>query len=330
MPKKPSPKKGKRQPRYNWAEIRQAREVLGKSYADLAEEFGAHERTIRNRAKKDGWRDPREVAAEYATRSFARLDELLEAVEAVTVAAPTLDHHTVGLACLEAGCDVLMEKPIAASLAEARELVSAAESADRVLEVGHVERYNPAVEALIPQIDEPRFIEIHRLGAFAERSLEVDVVVDLMIHDIDIVHSLVDGEVTEIRAVGVPVLSSKIDIANARLELSTGCIVNMTASRVSMTRVRKVRVFQPNSYYSVDYSEQAVAGFRLGIDAKERQSIEGVPVAVNRGEPLRGEIADFLDCVRSRQRPRVDGAAGVRALDTALKIRAAITPAAIL
>ena len=264
------------------------------------------------------------VAAEHGTVSYGSLEALLADTDAVSVAVPTPAHAAVGRVCFEAGCDVLIEKPIATSLEEADELIAAAEAADRLLQVGHIERFNPAVEALTPRIDNPAFIEIHRLGTFVERSLEVDVITDLMIHDIDIVHSLVEGEVVDVRAVGVAVLSDEIDIANARLELDTGCIVNMTASRVSMNRVRKVRIFQPHAYFSVDYSEQSVAGYRLEDEGHGRPSVMGVPVDVKGGEPLLAELASFVACVRTRDAVRVDGAAGRRALATALKIRAAL------
>jgi predicted dehydrogenase len=270
------------------------------------------------------------VANEHGTTSYESFDELLGAVDAVSVAVPTPAHAAVGEICFQAGCDVLIEKPIATTLEEADRLITAAAAAGRLLQVGHVERFNPAVEALTPRIDKPAFIEIHRLGTFVERSLEVDVITDLMIHDIDIVHSLVQGEVVDVRAVGVAVLSDEIDIANARLELDSGCIVNMTASRVSMNRVRKVRVFQPHAYFSVDYSEQAVAGYRLEDEGHGRPSVSGVPVEVERGEPLLAELEDFVRCVRTRESVRVDGAAGRRALATALKIRAALAEPARL
>lgn len=266
------------------------------------------------------------VAQEFGCAVSTSLDDLLAKVDAVSVAVPTPAHAEVGERCFAAGCDVLIEKPLAASIEDADRLVAAAERAGRLLQVGHVERYNPAVEALIPRVDNPGFIEIHRLGTFVERSLEVDVIADLMIHDIDIMHALVDGEVTDVRAVGIAVLSDEIDIANARLELSSGCVVNMTASRVSMNRVRKVRIFQPHAYFSVDYSDQSVACYRLQNEEGGRPTIAGDPVRVEKGEPLVAELQDFIACVRTRDAVRVDGIAGRRAMETALKIRAALTP----
>jgi len=265
------------------------------------------------------------VAEEFGCTAWTSLEGLLGSVDAVTVAVPTPAHAEVGERCLAAGCDIMMEKPLAAGIDDADRLIAAAERAGKLLQVGHVERYNPAVEALLPRVDNPGFIEIHRMGTFVERSLEVDVIADLMIHDIDIVHSLVDAEVTDVRAVGIPVLSNEIDIANARLELSSGCIVNMTASRVSMNRVRKVRIFQPRAYFSVDYSDQSVACYRLQDEDGGRASIAGDPVMVDKGEPLLAELRDFVACVRTRDAVRVDGRAGRRAMATALKIRAALT-----
>ncbi len=261
-----------------------------------------------------------DVAERHGVATFESLSELLERADAVSVAVPTLDHCSVAVRCLRAGVDILLEKPITTSLAEADELLALAKSEGRILQVGHVERFNPAVEALMERVKRPGFVEIHRLGSFAARSLEVDVVVDLMIHDLDIVHALVPGEVEEVRAVGVPVLSEEVDIANARLEMSGGCIVNMTASRVSMNRVRKVRIFQPQAYFSVDYSEQQVVHFKLETDGN-RPTISSVPVPVERGEPLVLELRHFVGRVRDRRPPRVDGAAGRQALQTALRIR---------
>lgn len=283
-------------------------------YADAsaAELVGVHD-THAGRAEQ--------VAARYGCPVFERLEDLLPEIEAVSVAVPTHEHFDVAMACMKAGVDVLVEKPISASLAQAEEMVRWAAEAGRILQVGHVERYNPALEALLPLIDRPGFIEVHRLGSFAPRSLEVDVILDLMIHDIDVVHALTGAAVGEIRAVGVPVLSTEVDIANVRLELESGCVVNMTASRVSMGRVRKLRLFQPAAYFSVDYTDQEVACYRLERQEAGSPAITGVPVHVARAEPLVRELEDFLSCVRSRARPRVDGEAGVRALDTALAIR---------
>ncbi len=269
-----------------------------------------------------------ELARTTGCRAFDELATLLDSVDAVSVAVPTLAHEDVGLRCLQAGCDALIEKPIANSIDAADRLIASAAEEDRLLQIGHVERYNPAVEALLSRVERPGFVEIHRLGSFAARGLEVDVILDLMIHDIDIVHAMVQGDIDEVRAVGVPVLSDEIDIANARLEFSGGCIVNMTASRVSLKRVRKVRIFAPSGYLSVDYSAQEVAHYRLGHEGG-RPSIEAVPVKVDRAEPLACQLNDFLASVRTRDAPRVDGASGRRALETALRIRDAMTRRAV-
>jgi predicted dehydrogenase len=221
---------------------------------------------------------------------------------------------------LERGIAVLVEKPMARSLAEADEMIAAAQSSGATLAVGHTERYNPAVAAVLPLVTSPRFIEVHRLGVFPDRSLDIDVVFDLMIHDLDIIVSLVRSEVTSVEAVGVPVLTPKYDIANARLRFRSGCIANVTASRISKDRVRKIRFFQPDAYLSIDYAAQEVEGWRLVKRDGARPSIEGGPIPVERDEPLRRELADFARAVRERGTPLVDGAAGRRALELATRI----------
>ena len=268
-----------------------------------------------------------EMAETHGTTAYDSLDGLLAEVEAVSVAVPTPDHHAVGMQCLEAGRDVLMEKPITPSLEEADELIDAAARRGKILQVGHVERYNPAVEAIAPLVCDPGFIEVDRLGSFVPRSLETDVILDLMIHDIDVVHSLVYSDVEEVRAVGVPILSDAIDIANARLEFSCGCIVNLTASRVSANRIRKVRIWQPEAYFSVDYTDQSVDHYRLRRRDGRPEGIDATQVDVPRREPLVRELQDFVASVESRGVPRVDGGAGRTALATALRIREAIQQA---
>lgn len=265
-----------------------------------------------------------EVSRTHGTGSYRSLNALLDEVDGVVVAVPTPDHHAVAMRCLQAGCHVLVEKPLTPTLAEADELVEAADAGGLVLQVGHIERYNPAVEALVGLVQTPGFIEVDRLGSFAPRSLETDVILDLMIHDIDIVHSLVDAEVAEVRAVGVPILSDALDIANARLAFDNGCIVNLTASRVSANRVRKVRIFQPEAYFSVDYTEQRVDHFELVRQNGRPQGIAARQVDVKSGEPLVGELEDFIGAVANNRPPRVDGAAARRSLATALDILAAI------
>ena len=238
----------------------------------------------------------------------------------MTVAVPTELHRDIAMPFLERGVSVLVEKPMARSLAEADEMIAAARKSGATLAVGHTERYNPAVAAVLPLVTSPRFIEVHRLGVFPERSLDIDVVFDLMIHDLDIIMAMVRSDVISVEAVGVPVLTPKYDIANARLRFASGCIANVTASRISKDRVRKIRFFQPDAYLSIDYAAQEVEGWRLVKRDGARPSIEGGPIPVERDEPLKLELADFVRAVRERGTPVVDGAAGRRALDLATRI----------
>jgi predicted dehydrogenase len=246
--------------------------------------------------------------------------ELFGHVDAVTIAVPTEGHRDIAMAFLERGTSVLVEKPMTRTLAEAGELIAAAEKSGATLAVGHTERYNPAIAAVMPFVTTPRFIEVHRLGAFPDRSLDIDVVFDLMIHDLDIILALVKTEPVSIEAVGVPVLTDKYDIANARLRFSSGCIANVTASRISKERVRKIRFFQPDAYVSIDYAEQEVEGYRLLRRDGERPQIQGGKLPVTREEPLKRELVDFVRAVRDRRRPLVSGDDGLRALTLAQAI----------
>jgi predicted dehydrogenase len=261
-----------------------------------------------------------EIAASTGSRALTDSAALVGEVDAVTVAVPTEQHRDIAMPFLERGIAVLVEKPMARSLAEADEMIAAARSSGATLAVGHTERYNPAVAAVLPLVTSPRFIEVHRLGVFPDRSLDIDVVFDLMIHDLDIIVSLVRSDVTSVEAVGVPVLTPKYDIANARLRFASGCIANVTASRISKDRVRKIRFFQPDAYLSIDYAAQEVEGWRLVKREGARPSIEGGPIPVERDEPLRRELADFARAARERGTPLVDGAAGRRALELATRI----------
>lgn len=261
-----------------------------------------------------------EAAAATGARALADVRDLAGLVDAVTIAVPTELHRDLALPLLEQGLAVLIEKPMARSLAEADELLAAAARSGATLAVGHTERYNPAVAAVLPLVTSPRFIEVHRLGAFPDRSLDIDVVFDLMIHDLDIILALVGSDVESIEAVGVPVLTSKFDIANARLKFASGCIANVTASRISRDRVRKIRFFQPDAYISIDYAAQEVEGWRLVPREGSRPAIEGGPLPVQRDEPLRRELADFVRAARTKAAPLVDGAAGRRALALATRI----------
>ena len=268
--------------------------------------------TVRERAE--------EAASATGARALTDYRELLGAVDAVVVAVPTEIHCAIALPFLERGIATLVEKPLSRSIGDAETMLDAARRGDAVLAVGHTERYNPAVAAIGPLVTAPRFIEVHRLSAFPDRSLDIDVVFDLMIHDLDVIISMVGSDVTSIEAVGVPVLTSTYDIANVRLRFASRCIANLTASRISRDRVRKIRFFQPDSYLSIDYSSQEVERWRLVRRDGERPRIEGGPVPVEREEPLKRELADFVRAARNRTRPLVDGEAGLRALRLASQI----------
>jgi predicted dehydrogenase len=276
------------------------------------------------------------VAAEHGTRVFAGVEELAAAVDAMVLAVPTVLHGELGCELLGRGLHVLVEKPLAASLEEADRLLAAAAAAGRVLAVGHTEFFNPAVQALLGLGVPPRFVEVQRLAVFTPRSLDVDVVLDLMIHDLQILHALDGSPVREVRATGIPVLSPRTDIANVRLELASGCVANLTASRVSAERVRKLRTFLPSRYYSLDYVAQEIHGYRLEEHPAGRRIVPD-DLAVTRDEPLRRELAGFVAAAgkagAAGEAARfaggtaglvVDGAAGRQALETALAVAAAI------
>jgi predicted dehydrogenase len=282
------------------------------------------------------------VAREFDCKAFGSVYQMLTThseLQAASVAAPTLHHLAVARELMQAGVDVLIEKPLVPSLPEADELIQLATAHHRVAQVGHLERFNPAVRATLPLLTQPMFFEVHRLSVFTPRSLDVDVVLDLMIHDLDIVLAFAKSPVKEVRAVGLPILSGKVDIANVRLELQSGCIANFTASRVSTERVRKLRFFQPRQYVSLDYGRQEVLVFTVGQAGREntRENEEdalstpsvnpqiGVskpPVASE--EPLHAELKSFLHAVRERTTPVVPLEDGRRALALALDIVAAI------
>ena len=270
--------------------------------------------TNRNRAE--------EVAATTGARPMFDAREVMDHVDAVTIAVPTDMHRLVALPFLEAGIPVLVEKPIARSLAEADDLIDMARKVNVILAVGQSERFNPAIAAVKPLVTDPRFIEVHRLGTFPERSLDIDVVFDLMIHDLDAVLSLVGSDVSSIEAVGVPVLTGRVDIANARLRFANGCIANLTASRISRERIRKIRLFQPASYLSVDYSAQTVQHWRLVKGNGPLPAILPGDVEVVHEEPLKRELSNFLESVAAGQPPLVTGEDGRRALALAEQITA--------
>ncbi len=299
-----------------------------------------------------------ETASRYGIPAFSSVDALLAAdlkLDAVSVAVPTVHHHAVAAQLIGAGLDVLIEKPLSATLDEADDLIRRAAAGKRVVQVGHLERFNPAVLAVQPRLKRPMFFEAHRLSVFTPRSLDVDVVLDLMIHDLDIVLTFARSPVREVRAVGLPILSPKVDIANVRVELESGCVANFTASRVSTERVRKLRFFEPRQYVSIDYARQDLLVIRLDAEmpgtlppeiaamlasgkadpamlaqlaARESgHPSPGLSFArpeVTPGEPLRLEIESFLDAVRTRREPRVTARQGRDALALALEIQAAM------
>jgi predicted dehydrogenase len=260
-----------------------------------------------------------QVAATYGTRAWPAASDLLERIDAVTIAVPTVSHLDVALPFLERGVSALVEKPVAPTVADAERLISTAASAGAILAAGHTERFNPAVVAALPLVSDPRFVEVHRLGTFPERSLDIDVIFDLMIHDLDLLLAAVDSEVVSIEAVGVNVLTPRTDIANARLRFASGCIANVTASRISRERVRKVRFFQHDSYVSIDYAAQEVEVYRLAPHGTV-PPIQGGKLDVVNEEPLRRELVDFVDAVRHKREPGVTGQAGRDALELATRI----------
>jgi predicted dehydrogenase len=263
----------------------------------------------------------RDVGTRLQVPAVADYRTLLGKVDAVSVVVPTLAHHEVARAFLASGCDVLVEKPMCRTLPEAEELVALARAGQRILQVGHSERYNAAVQALVQQVHDPGFIEVHRIGPFPGRGTDVDVVLDLMIHDIDIVLTLVKAPVRSVSAVGVPVVSERADIANARLEFANGCVANLTASRVSGERLRKIRVFQRDTYFVLDYASQELCLFRQEVrDGATAGRLTRLEVPVTRVEPLRQELTDFVVCSRTRRPPLVSGEAGRDAMAVATRI----------
>lgn len=263
------------------------------------------------------------MAAEFGVPALVSLAELRGRADAASVAVPTIAHAQIGCQLMDLGLDVLIEKPMAATLAEADELLASAVRNQRILQVGHVERFNPAVVAVMPIINRPLFFEVHRLGVFTPRSLDVDVIFDLMIHDLDILLAIVQQPVTEVKAVGIPVLTEKVDIAHARLEFAGGAVANVTASRVSTERVRKMRFFQQHEYISLDYARRDA--LRVGVKRPGPQpefGFEKLPAPET--EPLRAELEAFVAAVQTRRPPVTDGIAGRAALDLASRVMTSI------
>ncbi len=262
-----------------------------------------------------------EIAGPLGTSAFTDYQSLFGKVDAVSIATPTTTHAAIGQEFLNEGIDVLVEKPISSSIEAAERLVAAAEQNRRILQVGHLERFNPAVRELRKLVTNPRFFEAHRLGLFSPRSLDIDVILDLMIHDLDIISLLVGHPPAQVDAVGIAILSQRIDIANARIHFTNGCVANITASRVSMEKVRKLRLFQANQYVSLDYTRQDVSLYRLeGVPGAGTPQISSCKLTPQREEPLKLELASFLDAVRNRGPVECSGMDGIRALSLALEI----------
>ncbi|MFQ5647356.1 MAG: Gfo/Idh/MocA family oxidoreductase [bacterium] len=268
-----------------------------------------------------------DLAGQYNTTPYTDHHQVLGITDLVSIAVPTVDHFQVARDFLEAGADILLEKPITAELTEARELNNLARKSGRILQVGHLEHFNPAVVALKKYAHAPRFIEAHRMGPFVGRGTDVDVIRDLMIHDIDIICSLVGSPVERVSAVGVPVVSEHIDIANCRLEFANGCVANINSSRVSLKKMRKIRLFQPDIYLSLDYAKKNLT--RVSINDKQKSIVPGIPFGFTRKktkidtarEPLKAQLESFVACARDRNRPVVSGEEGIRALDIAIRIK---------
>ncbi|MEO1856137.1 MAG: Gfo/Idh/MocA family oxidoreductase [Rubritalea sp.] len=257
----------------------------------------------------------RAVADEFGGVAVSSLEQLAELSQAVSVAVPTVVHREVGCKLMELGCDILMEKPIANSLDDARALIETSHAKDRILQIGHIERFNPVMRSLEERLTEPKFIEAHRLSPFPNRSMDIGVVLDVMIHDLEIILHLVKSPVASIDAVGVNVLTHREDIANARIRFENGCVANVTASRISPERMRKLRVFQGDCYLSLDYQEQSGEMYW-----KEGMAIKKSEVEIEKDEPLKLELAHFIDCVSKGETPAVTGTHGAAALDVALEI----------
>jgi predicted dehydrogenase len=264
------------------------------------------------------------IADRHGVRALRSVDELLAQVDVVSVAVPTSAHHAVAKACLLAGKHVLIEKPIAVTLAEAHELVQLAEQRGCCLQVGHSERFNPIMQVMRPHIGRPVFIECHRLSSFSERGTDVDVILDLMIHDLDMILSFNLGPVEDIRAAGVPVLSPTIDIANARIQFKSGCVANMTVSRVSTNKMRRLRLFQRDNYISIDFQTRQGVIYRRDARPGQRPAVEMEQLQGGDEEPLKLQIESFLHAAGTGTRPVVSGEDGAAALDIAHQVLQAI------
>jgi len=255
------------------------------------------------------------IGNRHGVKYYENYENMLDEIDAGIVAAPTSEHFAISMKLLKKGKAVLVEKPIAETVEQAEKLVAAADKSGLILQIGHLERFNPAVEALEDLISEPKFIEVQRLGSFSARSLDIDVVLDLMIHDLDIIMALIKDEVKVIRSSGIHVLSDKIDIANARLEFASGCIATLTASRVHQGKVRKLRIFEPTSYYSIDYIDQEVKVFPLNGRQTDIKTLK-----IKKEEPLKKELQNFFRCIIDGKKRKVTGEEGLRALKLAYSV----------
>jgi len=255
------------------------------------------------------------IGNRHGVKYYDNYENMLDEVDAGIVATPTSEHFDISMKLLKEGKSVLVEKPITETVEQAEKLVSEADKNGLILQIGHLERFNPAVEALENLISEPKFIEVQRLGSFSARSLDIDVVLDLMIHDLDIIMALIKDEVKVIRSSGIHVLSDKIDIANARLEFNSGCIATLTASRVHQGKVRKLRIFEPTSYYSIDYIDQEVKVFPLNGRQTDIKTLK-----IKKEEPLKKELQNFFRCIIDGKKRKVTGEEGLRALKLAYNV----------
>ena len=293
---------------------------IGKNHARLYAEGGTAEFTaiFDNDAENAA-----QIAAQYGVRAAASLEEFSVLIDAASIATPTVSHFEIGSALLENGKHLLIEKPIAEDTAQASELAELAKARGLVLQVGHVERFNPVLGALEARLSRPRFIEAHRLSPFPNRSTDIGVVLDLMIHDLEIILHLVRSPVQTIDAVGVPVLSRREDIANARIRFENGCVANITSSRISPERMRKIRVFQEDAYLSLDYQNQTGEIYRRSGTGIERSEVE-----IEREEPLKRQLLSFIECARGGLQPKVSGFEATAALELAVEITKRVAEAA--
>jgi len=286
--------------------------AIGKNHARVMSELPDAEFTAILDANPD---TAAEIGARFSVRVVSSLDEFVTLVDAATIATPTPTHFPIAKTLLEAGKHCLVEKPITENTSDAKALADLAQNAGLVLQVGHIERFNPVLKALEERLTQARFIEAHRLSPYPNRSTEIGVVLDLMIHDLEILLHLVRSPVQSLDAVGIPVLSKREDIANARIRFENGCVANLTASRISPEKMRKIRVFQHNAYLSLDYQNQTGEIYRLDNGQIVRELVE-----IEKDEPLKRELASFVECARKGARPEVTGAAGAAALELALRI----------